>query len=81
MVDVNVGGGGPGGTVEGRVPGAGGGGAVAANYDGGAITLEYGLARVAGAGDGDPVVEEVTGDVKMGSYGEEVEGVYTGCSQ
>jgi hypothetical protein len=59
VVDVDVGGGGPRGAIEGRVPGSRGSGAVGAGYDVGAITLENGFAGVAGARDCDPVVEEV----------------------
>lgn len=61
MVDVDVRSGGPGGTVEGRVPSAGGGGAVGGLHDVGAVALENGFAGVAGAGDGVPVLEEVAG--------------------
>lgn len=61
MVDVEIRGSGPGSSIVGRGPGSRGGGAGAVGDDVGAVALEDSFARVAGAGDGDPVGEEVAG--------------------
>src|SRR5690606_29469367 len=59
VVDVDVGGGGPGRAVVGGVPAAAGRGARGGGDDVGAVALEDRLAGVAGAADRDPVREEV----------------------
>lgn len=60
MVNVDVAGGGPGGTVVGADPGSAGGSAGRAGDNVGAVALEDGLTGVASAGDGDPVGEKIT---------------------
>lgn len=60
MVDIDIGSSAPCGTVEGRVPAAGGSSAVRTDDDVGAVTLEDSLAGVACAADGNPVIEETT---------------------
>lgn len=55
MIDINVGCGGPGSAVVGRDPCARCGCTGRINDDVGAVALEDGFARVAGAGDGYPL--------------------------
>lgn len=69
VVDVDVAGRSPRGAIVRADPRAAGGGTRTVGLDTGAITLEDRLAGVAGAGDGDPVGEEVTGVAVLGALG------------
>ena len=70
MVDVEVRGGGPGRAIVGGGPGSGFGGAGGGVLDdGGAVAFKDYFARVAGAGDGDPVGEEGARIAGLGALG------------